>query len=418
MRISIIIYILIFGIALSATAQLHSDAIDRQLLDQQNNYLGKASEQKAVVQVNAGFEGASNAISNSFLKAYLFNGNITNADKDVVSKRMSASNRLGFETNFSLNGIYHASKISFLAGIGHRELLEAKFTAPVFETIFRGNKMFAGQEVSLASNASYLNYDYLYFGASKAMGNFNIYATAQLIRGGQWMQADLSKADMYTQTDGEYIELDTKLKVSYSNNNFTTFPATAGTGAAINLGITWQNDRHKFNIEARDLGFIQWRSQTVLTADSSYRYEGVEVTNLLKTSVFNTDNINIDTLSQKFKAPKTTESLLQLLPNNFLINYSYKATERVIIFLGAKYISRTSYIPKITLRAQITFAKTWHVVPSVSYGGFGNQALEVGLMKTFKKTFIVSANLFYIEYLLLPKQSGGCGLNFSIAKIF
>lgn len=418
MRISIFINLLILGIAVSAKAQLQSDAIDRQLLDAQNSYLGKASEQKAVVQVNGGFEGASNAITNSFLKAYLFKGSITNADKDVVSKRMSASNKLGFESNFSLNGIYHTSKLSFLAGIGHRELLDAKFTAPVFETIFRGNKMFAGQKVSLASNASYLNYDYLYFGASKILGNFNIYAAAQLIRGGQWMHAELTKADMYTQADGEYIDFDTKLKVNYSSNNFSTFPATAGTGAAINLGISWQNDKHKFNFEARDLGFIQWKNQTKLTADSSYRYEGVEVSNLLKASVFNTDNINIDTLSQKFKAPKTTESMLQLLPNNFLINYSFKASERIRIFVGAKYISRTSYIPKITIRTQLTFAKSWHIIPSISYGGFGNQAVELGLMKTFKKTFIVSANLFCIEYLLLPKQSGGCGLNISIAKIF
>lgn len=411
-------YILLLGIAISATAQLQSDAIERQLLDQQNNYLGNASAQKAVLQINGGFEGASNTITNSFLKAYLFNGTITTADKDVVSKRLTSSNRLGFETNFSINGIYHTPKISFLAGIGHRELLQAKFTTPVFETVFRGNKMFAGQEVSLASNASYLNYDYLYFGAAKGIGNFNIYATAQLIRGGQWINADLTKADMYTQTDGEYIDFNTKLKVNYSNNNHRTFPTTTGAGAAINLGITWQNDKHKFNFEARDIGFIRWSKQTIITADSSYKYEGVEVSNLLKASVFNTDNINIDSASQKLNMPKTTASVLQLLPNNFLINYSYQATQRVRVFVGAKYISLTSYIPRLTIRSQISFAKTWHVIPSISYGGFGNQALELGLMKTFKKTFIVSANLFCIEYLLLPKQSGGCGLNISVAKIF
>lgn len=408
----------LFACVFHSYGQLPGDAIDRLWLDQQNAYLSNEPANKGLLQVGASVEAASSAVTNSFFKASLVKGNITNDDKDVVSKRLKAHNRLGADLNFSINGIYHASKISILAGVGHRELWQSTFSKALFETVFRGNKMYAGQQVSLAAKASYLNYDYLYVGAAKSIKNVTLYGTANLLRGGQWMQIDMPKADMYTQTDGEYIDFNTQMKLNYSDNKLKTFPSTKGIGAAATLGVTWQKEKHKINFEARDLGFISWNKQTVIAASSNYHYEGLEVNDLLSASIFNTSNINIDTLSQKLKATKTTERITSTLPATFLLNYSYQWRSNFRVFLLAKHLTQGAYIPKITLRGQYTFGKSWHIIPSISYGGFGRQAIELGVIKSFRKAFVVSANLFCLEYLILPKQTGGGGLNFSLIKLF
>ncbi len=403
-----------------AMAQMQSDAIDRNYLDQNQWYIGSQPANKGLAQAYIGFEGASNAITNSFVKASILNGTITDANKDEVSRRLKKSNRLGTEFTFGLHGMYHTSKFSYLAGLGHRELVNAAFTAPFFETIFRGNKMYAGQEVALGpSNITYLNYDFLYLGISKNIQQHSsFYATFQFIRGGQWLSAQLAKANMYTQADGEYIDLDTQLKINYSNNNNRTFPATTGIGTALNLGYTWFSEKHKIGLEARDLGFIAWQNQTIIEADSNYKYEGIEVNNVLDANVFNTNHINVDTLSNKFNAPKTSRNITQLLPSLFLANYTYHWSSKTKIFMGIKYLSRANYMPKFTLRAQFTLASTWHIVPAISYGGYGNQAIEIGIIKSFANSFVVSTNIFLAEYLIIPKYSSGGGLNFSLSKNF
>ncbi len=401
-------------------AQISSDVIERNYIDQKQWYIGAPATNKILAHSALGFEGASNSISNSFIKASIFKGTISDIVKDDVSARLKKTNRLGTELSFSLNGIYHKKAISYLAGIGHRELVNAGFASPLFETIFRGNKMYAGQKTSLGpSNISYLNYDYLYLGISKSIKEHSsFYASIQFIRGGQWLNANLYKADMYTQADGEYIELNTKLKINYSNNSSQTFPSTSGLGTALNLGFSKFNDKNRINVEIRDIGFINWENQTVFEVDSNYRYEGVEINNLIKPQILNNTTINIDSLASEFNVSKYSKNITQFLPALFLLNYTYKWSEKVNMLVGVKYMSKANYLPKVTLRGYFAIAPSFQLIPSISYGGYANQAIEIGVFKSFKNSFVVSTNIFLAEFLIIPKHSSGGGLNFSLSKVF
>ncbi|TAH25589.1 MAG: hypothetical protein EAZ07_06585 [Cytophagales bacterium] len=400
-------------------AQINSNNIDRNFLDQNQLYIHPSASNKILLNTTYEIEMASNALTNSFMKAALFKGFIDEKEKNDVSKHLSQRNTLGLETNFAIHALFRKPKYAVIAGIGHRELLYTKFSSGLFETIFRGNKMYTGQNVELGNtNIGYLNYDYLYIGLNKSIKNFNIYSSIQLIRGGFWLNSNIEKAKMYTEVDGSYINFDSRLTLNYSPNKFSTFPSTSGLGSAINLGINWTKNQHKINFEIRDLGFIYWKNQSKFSLDSNYKYEGIEANDLFDQNVFASNNIEIDTIAQKIKVPKNTENITQFIPSTIIANYNFQLNPKTELFLGVKQILLSSYLPKITLRAQFQILKSLYVLPSINYGGFGKQSLEIGLIKSFNKTLIASCNLYIIEYLLFNKNTLGSGLNFSLTKSF
>lgn len=413
------VVLIIFGTQQVAIAQIQSDAVERQILDSEDHYLSPTPVSKGLLHTSISVEAASDAITNQFFNSFMLGKNIDTKQKDDVSSKLHSNNRIGYELNFSLNGIYHTPKFAYLAGIGHRELLDGKFTSALFETVFRGNKQFAGKEVALGpSYAHYLNYDYIYIGGAKSIKSTTLYAAIQLIRGGQLMQADWEKGNMYTESMGEYINLDVRAKLNYSSSDFSTFPSTSGLGSAINLGVSHQTDKHAFNLELRDLGFIHWQNQQSFQIDSTYRYDGVEVNDLFNDNLLTSNTIDIDSISKNINIPKKANAQNIILPATLLANYQYTATERLKLFLGVKHVFSTNTIPKVTFRLSYQLPKKWYVIPAISYGGYGRQNVEVGVVKIIKESFVVSANVFCLEYLLLKKQTLAGGLKIGLTMVF
>jgi hypothetical protein len=77
-----------------------------------------------------------------------------------------------------------------------------------------------------------------------------------------------------------------------------------------------------------------------------------------------------------------------------------------------------AYIPRLYIKMVYYLKKNLIIVPTLAYGGFGRGDFELGIAKSFKDKLMISANLFYLEYFLLPKKSSGNGFNLSLTALF
>jgi hypothetical protein len=77
-----------------------------------------------------------------------------------------------------------------------------------------------------------------------------------------------------------------------------------------------------------------------------------------------------------------------------------------------------AYIPRLYIKMVYYLKKDLIIAPILAYGGFGRGDFELGIIKSVKDKLMISANLFYLEYFLLPKKSSGNGLNLSLTALF
>ena len=106
------------------------------------------------------------------------------------------------------------------------------------------------------------------------------------------------------------------------------------------------------------------------------------------------------------------------LPTTVHLNYLYKFSEKLTVAIGIKQMLNVSYKPRLYVKPIYYLNSSLIVAPTIAYGGFGGADLELGLAKKFNNHLLISANIFYIEYILLPKKTSGHGFNVSISKLF
>jgi hypothetical protein len=418
----VLLFFLIF-FSLSARqslAQLETDRPERLFMDRKNIYQGQTDDYSGTANISSGVELNSTAVTNSFVKALLFRGFLTDNVKDDVSAKLKSSNRIGLDFNAGLSGTYHTGALTFIAGINDREHFDAGFSKDLFEVLFRGNKNYAGKTAVLApAKINYFNYQSLFMGLSKqlASSHFILGGGISFINGGQYQQINLHRANLYTSDDGEYIDLNTSFNVNYTNRQKSTIPS-GGAGLAMNLNLSHWGERHRFNVELHDFGFIRWKSVNTLHADSSLRYEGVEVANILDYGEYTYNGLNADSLKKQYHVSQKVSSINQWIPFSFNLNYTYLYSPKLNVVFGGKYLAFANYFPSVYIRTLYYMKENFMLAPAIIYGGYGGWNLEISAVKSFKNKFIISGSVICLEYLLLPSKTQGYGAQLSLTKIF
>lgn len=408
-----------FLLTFSAYGQIEIDRNDRFLLDQRNPSFGEIEKQKALINLGTGFYLNSNSITNDFTKGLLYTGFIDNERKDQVTKKLRDVNRGGYDFNGGITfeaGI--KEDLSLIIGLNQRQQFNAAYSKDLFELVFRGNKQFAGQHAKLGPlSINFFDYQNLFVGLQKnTESGFNFGGGISLIRGGRFNTLRIDRGTLFTEQNGNYVDFDMKFKLAFSESeNFFT---SNGTGAAVNFNFSLVKERGRVNFEVRDLGIIQWKSLNTYEGDDVYRYDGIHINNILDfdESVFT--RIQADSIAEDFGISREQKNFTYFVPATVHLNYARYLTEKITLVAGAKYMFNAGYVPRIYLKGIYYFGKSFFIAPTLAYGGFGKTDLELAAAKSFKDRFVISANLFYAEYLLLPKSTAGQGFNVSLTKLF
>jgi hypothetical protein len=297
------------------------------------------------------------------------------------------------------------------------------FSSDLFELVFRGNAQFAGKEANL-KKTSIKTFDYqsLYFGVQKVSADekYTLGATAAFIRGGNYQNLKMKNTTMYTEPSGQYIDLNGDISFSrYPYDSSVSALKSHGKGASVNLFFSMKNnDKGRLNFEIRDLGFITWKGIKTYSGNSTFHYNGVLIDDLLSSGTSVADDITVDSIAAATGLKIETKNKTMFLPTVFHLNYMFFPNTKHTRTVGVRYMATSGYIPRIYLKEADVLGKGFTLVNTISYGGFGRFDYEIGMMKVIKDSFVICANLFAFEYLVLPGKSSGHGINIGLSKRF
>jgi hypothetical protein len=410
-----IIAALIVIFPFTAFAQLETERTEFYF---QNNFLPNDSASH-LLNISGGFSLNSSAITNDFTKGLLFQGFIGEDKKDQVSKKLRGTNRAGFESG---GGITYKQLLKndliLISGIYIRQQLSAKFTDDVFELIFRGNSRFSGQHAQLSPlKVTYFDYQSIMFGLQKNVNEkFTAGAAISLIRGGNFNYVKIDRGTLFTDSAGAYLDFDMNVKVAFTENK--SLLSSGGLGAGLNLFLNYKLDKGQINFEMRDLGMIRWRNLPTYEGDSIFRFDGVNVNDVLDFSDSVFTQTKADNIAQDMGLKKTEKSFTWFIPATIHLSYFYNFSEKLDFVAGVKYMLNAAYIPRVYVKGLYYINSGFLISPIIAYGGFGKLDLELAAAKKFGPRFMLGANIFYLEYFLLLRSSSGHGLNLSLTKLF
>jgi hypothetical protein len=408
-------------IGYGANAQMEIDKRERLLLDKKDS-IGIPSY-KWLINLSADYNINSNAITNSFIKSLYNRSFIDDNAKDRETKRLKKYNRLGADEITSINGVYNAKKLTYVFGLTQRIFAGTHFSNDLFELVFRGNSDYAGINANLNhTHIQVFDYQSLYFGVQKQLkeGKYTIGASGALIRGGQYHDLTMKHASLYTDAQGQSVSLNGDLNFSQTpSDSGSSALKSHGKGASVNLFFSMKTEKGRLNFEVRDIGFITWQGvKTYSGNNASYQYNGLLINDILSHGTNVASGYTLDSIAKAAGIKITTQNRTMFLPTTFNINYVFSPNKKFSRTVGVRYMLTTGYIPRVYVREADFLGKGFTLVNSLAYGGFGRLDYELGLLKKFKNSFIISVNLFAFEYLVLPGKSSGNGFNFGLTKLF
>jgi hypothetical protein len=446
MKLFFFLFFIVAGI-MPAFAQFEIDRNDQYLLRQKNpaqivtpdsirRRISGNDFAKTIINLSGAYNINSNSINNNFIR-FFRNNFITDENKTENEKRLKAVNRAGLEMNAGLTWMQKGKKLTYVVGLNERRMFNAKFTKDFFELLFRGNGGYVGKTAQLSPlKITYFNYESLYLGVQMDMKEKGIKQASgpdqmeskknglmigggiSLIRGGTFDQLKVKKGTVYTDTASAFIDFNMNYQLAYPNNQGSAFGNTNGLGLAGTFYLNWLMGKGRLNFEIRDLGFIKYKNFNVYSGNSSYRYNGYDINNILQfnDSIFN--NLKTDSVAKNIGLQKEKKNITYMIPATIHVNYVYNYNDRLTLVGGIKHIINASYIPRVYVKSVYYLKKDLIIIPMLAYAGFGRADIEFGISKSFNDKLMVSANLFYLEYFLMPKKSSGNGLSLSVTKLF
>lgn len=391
---------------------------------------GITTPKESFFGIQSAYNYGSNSITNQFLSSFYQGQYIDSSLKKSVFNKLASRNRVGGEYNFSVYGKISLGGIELWRNkywfkMGARGMANLTYSDNLFKLIFDGNSQFAGQNIDLGKSAlNVIQYQYITGGIEKAMGNDHnttVGAGVSLIKGSDHFQIAIDRANLFTQEDGEYLDLDIAYSLKQTDSLNKGFAAFNGFGAGLDLYYRLQlQNQSQFNMSVSDIGFISWNGKSLQsTSDTTYHFEGIEISNIFELiDTSSTDQNLQDTIINGFLPTTEQKGYMSMLPTQIHLNYLHHiGSTKFYVTGGIKYIFNAAYFPKV-YAGGAWYTPTFDIISSVSYGGQTNFSWDIRLRKTFLKTFEVYAGCNNFLGYMIPELTTSQGLFVSLNKYF
>lgn len=385
------------------------------------------------VALNSEYFFSSNAITNHFASAYLLGKFIDDNMKDDVSNKLSSLNRFGagFKTELqytsSNDTVFSIPKSFFSVTLGENFHINSRFGKDVFELYFRGNKDYAGKTADLGKfvynqlvwqNANFtFGHDF-----RRDLNHFGYSAGISLIKGQKLYHISSSHASLFTEEYGSYLDLNAEITIRQSDSAKSKFISWNGTGTSANGSFYWQDkNQNTLSITANNIGFIQWnKNSSFVKADTSFRFDGVDVSNLFDLSDSVTQNVSLDSsLVEPYLSSRVKKSFLSPLPALVNVSYQYILSPgKSDLVADVRYL----FYAESTLEESITFNYTLKSTHRFSvkarYGGYSGFQVGLGYKSWLFNRILLTIQSDYISSLLNTKNGTGQGAFVSLSTYF
>jgi len=281
------------------------------------------SNDSAKHEIQLKFQGYyhNQTVSNEMTRLFYIGGHIDTTLKNKVSTNLHDQNRIGAELIWGIKYKNHSSHLfgkpewGWYASAENIGFYHGEFSKNAFDLLFYGNSRFAGDTISLSDvNFEFLQYQKFTFGGFHKSNHS--YIGVSFLKGQNYSNLRMNKADLYTAPLGQEISLDLQANYRQSDTARNGLDAFNGWGLSTDLVFYLNTGKNKnvkfqnaFKITIQDLGFITWNSQSQFTnLDSNYYFNGFEVTDLFDSTSYNfsermEDSLRISPIQKSFTTP-------------------------------------------------------------------------------------------------------------------
>ncbi len=381
------------------------------------------------ISINGEYELGSNGIYNAFLNKFLVGGYIDKNLKDASAKNMKGLNVLGANFNYNISAFFgNKPKYSYLIGFKDQQIFNSSFTKDFYQLAFYGNKPYLGETKNFSgSSINSLRFQELKIGFiwHKIDTTAKIGVSVSILKGQQLFYIKANEgSSLYTNADGTELIFNSNFNMAMSDTaGKRTNPfAYSGIGASADIFFeTPYNSRlgqsSVLTVNANNIGFLHWFDNSVqYSSDSSFRFSGYHIDNLLDLKDSTISAVNKDTIV-KNTTNAHKESFNVNIPANLLIINKIIFTDKFSFSTGFRYLFNSNFKPYFFMDAEYKLSGNFSGIVHVGYGGYAK--LGVGF------TFIYNAPGFYVKLgsnslqgYISPKNTYGQGAFISIAKKF
>lgn len=332
----------------------------------------------------------SNVLYNDLVMGIHRGGFLSTEVRERTLNALGSANRAGYEFSGSASfawgdSLFGLADLMPRVSVAHRDLLGIRFVRDAYTLSFFGNAAFEGSTAHIGPSAfEQVQYQTFAFGVEdKRTGSF---VELAIVNGRSLNTGDIPKADLYTATDGRYLELELDGEYQRSDTGSTGF--SNGIGAAITL--QWKRPFRLFGMPAMgsigifDLGFINWNQRSLsVDKDSTIRYEGVEVAGILDLDglILNENSLQ-DSLGLGYEPMSFLRPLPAMVEAKLEFGRRYKGIpgfERHAYAVSIDQRTLPGYIPRGTVVRNFPLSRAVLAQVGVTYGGFGEFRARVGL---------------------------------------
>jgi hypothetical protein len=377
------------------------------------------------VSASLDFDAGSNGMSSAMINKLVWGGYIDNDLKDESSKHLRGKNNFGINVNYNISAFLKGSpKFDYMIGFKNQELINATYTSDFYKLMFYGNAPYKGLTANLSgTSVNALRFQEVKFGAifHRFDSIAKIGVSVSFIKGEQLFYLKTNQnSSLFTSGDGSEIVFNSNFSMALSDTNnkkLTSFNGI-GAGADIYFETPYKSKvgkRSVLIVNANNIGFIHWRNNSVqYSSDSTLRFTGYQVNNILDLKDSTINRINSDSLLRSLANARREEFNVNIPTNLLIINKIYFGKQAFSLSTGFRHIFHANYIPYVFIEPEYRY-KNMTFGFHTGYGGYVR--LNVGASVTWSsKGWFLRIGSNSLQGYVLPKSVSGQGLFFSVAK--
>lgn len=411
-------------IATTTFAQSSSDDLYWSISKLSGDSLRIGFKDQGSVQLKGAYNYNSTAVTNDFFGKLVYRSTyISEDDKQGSLNRLKAHNRLGVDLSSSLHGTYRSKKdttVLFDMGIAYRDFSYAYFTKDVFKLAFQGNAQYAGQNATVGpSTLKEWSYASLFVGVQKVWcKELIVGARLSFIKAGFYRETSMESGSLYTDPNGAYVELSAPFHWYSQKRPDNPFAANNGWGAGVDLYAQRFFKKSVLSFEVKDLGAVNWRNMDTYKGDKTYRYEGQNIGDILAPGNSYISSVQLDSVAKELGIQKVVQNKTTMLPTRLQLSYLHKLNTKWAVKADVNYMFLKGYLPYAKFAAYYAITPSIVVIPGLTVGGYGSINSQVGLSATLAKTWSIQANIYALEYFIVPTSYSGHGGELYLTKRF
>ena len=394
----------------------------------------KYDTMKSYIGISGNFMFASNCITAQFANYYQGKYFIDSTMSKQVTSQFNKKNYLGFDFDNGItfvhrkDTLFHIPISGYFFALRDRNHADAQFPGDLFNLIFRGNAMYAGQFAHLDNlSTNILHYQQLEFGLSKVYhnykGSYTVGVALSVLKGQNNLSITTANTRLGTETNGDSLTIDLSANIKQSDTTNSGYSAFNGWGLSTDFFVQYYDSTSEIivRLDVKDLGLISWNNRSLHNnLDTSFIFSGINVDNLL----FGPDslsNISQDSVYRNaYYAHQIRKSYNTFLPAS--INLSYRmyldGEYQVPLDAGINYRLGANSIPFVYGGVSAFITKNMILGGSVSYGGYRKLGFGLNFGENFGKGYLLSLQTQNIESLILPNKITGEAAFLTFKKFF